>query len=221
MEIAVLAASPRPDGNSRALADALADGAREAGHDARVFDLNEHASGFLRDCRACRRADGECSIDDGYRALLFDHVLPAGALVYATPIYWYGMAASLKSWFDRMVCYTSASHPASAEVVAGLAGKRIALLLSFEERYPGVTLPVVAQVQEMARYMSQPFAGVVHGVGNRRGEVARDPSDPLAAARRLGAELETLHHTDYRLETPRPGAVWGDAGAPLGAYGDT
>lgn len=220
MDVVVLASSPRPDGNSRALADALADGARGAGHTARVLDLNERTRGFLRDCRACRGADGECTIADGYRELLFEHVLEADALVYATPLYWYGMAASLKNWFDRTTCYISASHPRSAEVMERMAGKRVALLISSEERYPGATLGLVAQVQEMARYLHQPFVGVVNGVGNRRGEVDRDPSDPLGAARRLGAELATLRYTDYRLESQRAGAVWGDAGAPIGSYSD-
>ncbi|ADB48769.1 flavodoxin family protein [Conexibacter woesei] len=221
MDVVVLAASPRPDGNSQALADAFADGARSAGHAARVFDLNERTSGgFLRDCRSCRGPDGECSIADGYRELMLEHVLRADAIAYATPLYWYGMAASLKNWFDRMTCYISASHPRSAEVIEGLSGKRAALLISSEERYPGATLGMIAQVQEMTRYLRQPFVGVVQGVGNRRGEVAHDPTDPLVAARRLGADLETLHFTDYRVETPRPGAVWGDADAPIGQYRD-
>lgn len=222
MKVTILAASPRPDGNSRALADSLAGGARAAGHDAQVFDLNEHSSGgLLRDCRSCRGADGECSIPDSYRDLLFDHVLPADALVYATPLYWYGMAASMKNYFDRTTCYISASHPRSAEVMDGMSGKHVGLLISSEERYPGSSLGMVAQVQEMTRYLGQRFVGVVNGVGNRRGEVDRDPSDPLAAAARLGAELDTLRYTDYRLRSERPGAVWDvDPAAPIGSYTD-
>lgn len=221
MKAVALVASPRPDGNSRALADALAAGARGAGHNAEVFDLNQWASGFLRDCRTCRQADGECSIEDGYRRLLFEHVLAADALVYATPLYWYGMAASLKNWFDRTVCYLSASHPRSPEVIDRMSGKRVALLIASEERYPGSSLGTIAQVQEMTRYLGQEFVGVVQGIGNRRGEVALDPSEPLAAAARLGAELWNLRYTDYRIRSERPGAVWGDPGAPTGAYSDS
>lgn len=220
MKVAVLAASPRPDGNSRAMADALVQGARGAGHSAQVFDLNEWTAGFIRDCRSCRRPDGECSIDDNFRELLFDHVIPADALVYATPLYWYGMAASLKNWFDRVTCYISSSFPQSDEVMDGISGKRVGLLIAAEERYPGATVPMIAQVQEVTRYLSQKFVGVVNGVGNKRGEVKDDPSDPLAAAARLGAELPTLHYTDYRLRTERPGSVWGDDKAPKRTYGD-
>lgn len=220
MYVVVLSASPRKDGNSRLLGEAVVDGARSAGHAAALFDLEDHATGFVRDCRRCRRPDGECAIEDGYRRLLFDHVLAADALVYATPIYWYGMAARLKNWIDRLVCYVSASHPRAEEVVARLRGTRVALLLVSEEHRPGVALPVVAQVQEIARYLHQPFVGVVHGIGNTRGEVAADPADPVGAARALGARIADLHHSDYRIDTPRPGSVWSPDPGPVGSYAD-
>ncbi|MDQ2623405.1 MAG: flavodoxin family protein [Actinomycetota bacterium] len=220
MKVVALSSSPRPDGNSRAMADALVDGAEEAGHSGEVFDLNEWTSGFLRDCRACRREDGECSIEDRYRDLLFGHVLEADALVYATPLYWYGMAASLKNWFDRTVCYLSASYPDSPTVMDGLSGKRVVLLISSEESYPGSTLGTITQIQEMTRYLDQKLVGIVQGVGNRRGEVALDPNDPLGQARRLGKDLWDRRYTDFNLRTERPGAVWGDPDAPASTYVD-
>lgn len=208
MNVVVLAASPRPNGNSRALARALMDGAEGAGHQTRLIDLNESMTSFLRDCKACRRSDGECSIEDGYRGLLLEDVLAADALVYVTPLYWYGMAAVLKNYFDRMVCYLSGSFPASDQVMERMIGKRVALLVSSEERYPGAVLGLVAQVQEMSRYLHQPLVGVVNGVGNRRGEVEFDPAGPLKEAYRIGAELASLHHSDYRVDTGRSTTVW-------------
>jgi len=189
MNVVVLAANPRPDGNSRALARARMDGAESAEHVTRLVDLNEPLTGFLRDCRSCRRPDGECSIQDGYRDLLMEHVLAADALVYATPLYWYGMATVLKNYFDRMVCYLSGSFPSSRQVMERMIGKRVALLISSEERYPGAALGLIAQVQEMSRYLHQPLTGV----GNKRGEVLSDPADPLKAAHQPGAQLSSLH----------------------------
>jgi multimeric flavodoxin WrbA len=223
MNIVVLAASPRPDGNSRALARALMDGAEGAGHATRLIDLNKPIAGFLRDCRSCRRPNGECSISDGYRDLLLNDVLPADALVYATPLYWYGMAAVLKNYFDRMVCYISASFPSSGELIERMTGKRVALLISSEERYPGAALGLIAQVQEMSRYLHQPMVGVIQGVGNTRGEVQSDPTDPVSAARQLGAQISSLHHSDYRVDSQRPKTVWPAtpaSGGPAGIFTD-
>jgi multimeric flavodoxin WrbA len=209
--ILVVAASPRPDGNSRLLATAFHEGARERGHHVEIVDLNQVMSGLLRDCRRCRLPDGSCAIDDRFGAFVHDSVLPADGLVYATPLYWYGMAASLKNFFDRMVCYVAASYPRSEEVAAGLVGKRSALLMSAEETFATANLGVISQLQEISRYIHHDFVGVVYGVGNKRGEVAFDPADPLAAARRLGTEFFERHHSDYNLEAQRPNAVWAAA----------
>lgn len=208
MRILILGASPRRDGNSWALADALARGAGEAGHDADVVDLNATIGAFLGDCRRCRRTDGTCGIADGYAELLHERVLPADALVYATPLYWYGVAGVLKTFFDRLFCYMALSYPDAGEVTRRLTGKRSALLLSSEERYPTAAAGVIAQLQETARYLEHQFVDVVHGVGNARGEVSRDPRRPLDAAAALGRELFDRHHSDYRWSTERPRRVW-------------
>ena len=127
----------------------------------------------------------------------------------ATPIYWYGVSAQLKAFFDRMFCYISASYPQAAAVVQGMQDKRIGLLLSSEETFPGIANGIVHQIQEYSRYTHSTLVGVVQGIGNARGEVARDPAQPLDQARRLGQELFTRHASDYQIDTPRPRRVWG------------
>lgn len=206
--VLVLSASPRPDGNSRLLASALAAGATEVGHTVDIVDLSTVMTGLLRDCRRCRTTEGNCSIADGYGELIHTQLLVSDAVVYATPLYWYGMSAALKNFFDRLVCYVSESYPRRQEVVDGLKGKRVALLLASEERYPGAAGPLVAQLQEIARYLHHEFVAVVNGVGNTRGEVSFDPAQPLDAAHRLGRVLFDAHYSDYDLDALRPNAVW-------------
>lgn len=208
MRTLVLGCSPRRDGNSNALAEAAVAGARDAGHETEHLHLSDLVTGMLDDCRTCRRADGSCSIDDGYERLLLEHVLPADGLVFATPLYWYGMPGRLKSYFDRLFCYSAESSPVADEVNARIVGKRVGLLVSCEESYRGATLGLEAQFQELTRYLHQELVGVVVGIGNSRGEVARDPADPLGRAADLGRRLYDTRVTDYRLDTPRSNRVW-------------
>ncbi|MEM9342156.1 MAG: flavodoxin family protein [Pseudomonadota bacterium] len=208
MKALVLSSSPRQDGNSALLARQVLAGLQKAGHDATFRDLNPILRGFLGDCRQCRRPDGSCGIDDGYRDLFLDHVLPADGLILSSPIYWYGMSAQLKAFFDRMFCYVAASHPASQRAVAGIQHKRIGLVLSSEETFPTVSHGIVHQMQEFCRYTSSTFVGVVHGHGNARGDVRRDPLDPMQAAHAFGRGLFDEHATDYKIDTPRPGKMW-------------
>lgn len=97
-----------------------------------------------------------------------------------------------------------------------MVGKRAALLISSEESYVTATAAVAAQLHEMSGYLQQDLVAVVNGVGNTRGEVRSDPSDPLTAARTLGGRLFELRHSDYTILAERSNHVWPDAGGPMG-----
>ncbi len=193
------------------MAEAVKRGVEASGHTGLIRHIDDYLTHFLRDCRTCRGADGKCTIDDAYGALFLDEFLPAQAVVFCSPIYWYGMSAQTKAFFDRSFCYYAASYPASADVVARMQGKRLGLVLVSEETYPGAELGIIHQMQEFARYTRSQLVGCVRGVGNSRAEVAKDPAHPLAEAERLGAELFLRNYSDYHLDTPRSSRVWGDA----------
>lgn len=213
MRVLVVNASPRRDGNSARLGASAAEGARDAGHTVTLVHLDDHLQHFLRDCRRCRDESGRCTIDDGYERLLRDEVLPADAIVLATPLYWYGVSGQLKTFFDRMFCFIAASQPDSERFVSGLAGKRLGVLIASEETYPGAALGLIHQIQEYARYTHSALVGIVRGIGNTRGDVEHDPAEPLGAARELGRTLGHRHSTDYRIDTERPTSTWASRAA--------
>jgi multimeric flavodoxin WrbA len=210
VNVLALSSSPRRDGNSRLLAGALLEGVAQAGHHGELAYVDDHVTAFLRDCRICRDADGRCRIEDGFEPLL-RRVLAADAVVFATPLYWYGVSGQLKTFLDRIFCYIAASYPGAEEVVARLSHKRLALLISSEETYVGSSLGVLHEIQEFARYTHSSLVGVVTGIGNKRGDVIADPDHPLDRARTLGRRLFEVKSTDYRIDTDRAGSVWGAA----------
>ena len=208
MKALILSSSPRRDGNSAILAREVAKGLEEAGHDGRFHYADQVLSAFLGDCRRCRRPNGECAIGDGYRDMFFNDFLPVDGLIVATPVYWYGMSAQLKAFFDRMFCYVAASYPASTSVVSKMQDKRIGLVLSSEETFPAVSSGIIHQVQEFSRYTHSKFVGVVHGYGNARGDVTRAPNNPMLTGRQFGRTFFSAHATYYRIDTPRPASMW-------------
>lgn len=208
-KLLILVGSPRREGNSATLAEAVKRGAEQAGAQVELRFVDDHISSFLRDCRTCRRADGECGIQDRFRELFYEVFLPVDGVVFCSPVYWYGLSAQMKAFFDRTFCYYAASHPDSEKAIRGMSGKRIGLVLASEETYPGASLGIVHQIQEYSRYTHSEFVGVVRGAGNRRGEVAADPGGPVELAERLGQEFFGRKYTDYRLDSPRSGKVWG------------
>lgn len=201
-KLLILVGSPRRDGNSAALAAAAQRGADAAGISTTLLFLDDYIQGFLPDLR---RGSPPA---DRYAELFLEHFLPADGLLLCTPVYWYGMSAQAKAFFDRSFTHYAGSGPEPERVKAAMTGKRLGLTVASEETYPGAALGIVHQVQEYARYTHSDFVGYVHGAGNRRGEVAADPRQPLQAAERLGAAFFTQKYSDYRIETPRAHNVW-------------
>jgi multimeric flavodoxin WrbA len=207
-KLLILVGSPRREGNSATMARAVQQGAEASGVQVSMRFIDDHVSNFLRDCRTCRQPSGECSIQDQFRGLFFDDFLPADGVVFCSPIYWYGLSAQTKAFFDRTFCYYAASYSDSARVIEGMMRKRIGLVLASEETYPGASLGIIHQIQEYARYTHSEFVGVARGIGNSRGEVSRDPTASLANAETLGREFFERKFSDYRIDTPRSGRVW-------------
>ena len=94
---------PRRDGNSAALAEAARRGAETAGISAELLFLDDHIKHFLTDLRHAPAPD------DGYDELFLRHFLPARGVLFCTPIYWYGMSAQTKAFFDRSFSHYAGS----------------------------------------------------------------------------------------------------------------
>ena len=207
-KLLILIGSPRRKGNSATLATAVKRGAESAGIQTTIKFVDDSISSFLKDCRTCRLPNGECSIEDQYRELFFEDFIPADGIIFCSPVYWYGLSAQMKAFFDRTFCYYAASYPESAQVIQGMSQKRIGLVLASEETYPGASLGIIHQIQEFSRYTESEFVGVVRGIGNSRSEVTKDPNDPISAAEQLGREFFHLKYSDFKINTLRSGKVW-------------
>lgn len=100
MNILMLTGSPHKNGTSNTLAREFIRGAREAGHQVEVYDC---AHGNLHPCYGCDRCgmNGDCvQKDDGNEVL--KKLLAADAVVFVTPVYYFGMSAQLKTMVDRL-----------------------------------------------------------------------------------------------------------------------
>lgn len=98
--VLILTASLRPQSNSDRLAAAFAEGAREAGHEVETISLKGRRLAFCTGCLACQKT-GRCVIADDARAIA-EKVKDADVLVFASPVYYYSIAGSLKTLLDRL-----------------------------------------------------------------------------------------------------------------------
>ena len=95
MKIIVLQGSPNRRGSTYLLADSFRQGAESAGHTVEIIDV-AHAN--VHPCTGCVHCgyEGPCSQKDGMDGIR-QKILSADMVVFATPLYYYGMSAQLRS----------------------------------------------------------------------------------------------------------------------------
>lgn len=98
--ILIISSSPRKNGNSQMLCEQFKRGAEEKGHTATLIRLMEKKIGFCRACDGCMRNDGTCVLNDDMEEIL-KLFQEADVLVLATPVYFYGISAQMKTFIDR------------------------------------------------------------------------------------------------------------------------
>lgn len=105
MNIVLLQGSPRRKGSTSLLSDSFIKGAQESGHQVKRFDL---ASMNIHPCIGCVACgyEGPCVQKDD-NEIVKKALLEADMVVFATPLYYFGMSAQLKTIIDRFCAYNS------------------------------------------------------------------------------------------------------------------
>ncbi len=100
-KITILVGSMRKGGNTELLASAFADGAKH-NHNVEIISVSDYNINYCIGCNSCFKSDGnKCfQSDDMYR--IYDKLMSTDILVIASPVYFYGISAELKTIIDRL-----------------------------------------------------------------------------------------------------------------------
>ncbi len=100
MNILILNGSPRPNGNTHVVLEAMQEQLKES-HDVTLLNVcRMKLSGCLA-CNSCKRNGGHCICPDESDALI-QQVAAADAVIFGTPVYWWGVSAQLKMAVDKL-----------------------------------------------------------------------------------------------------------------------
>lgn len=98
-KVLVITSSYRKGGNSDSLAEAFANGAREAGNEVEIISLADKTIGFCKGCLACGKTQ-KCVINDD-AVEIAEKMKNAETIAFATPVYYYSVSGQLKTMLDR------------------------------------------------------------------------------------------------------------------------
>lgn len=96
----IISSSPRRNGNSQLLCNQFMQEAQYKGHHVDMIRIMDQNIGFCRACDGCVRNGGTCILKDDMADIL-DLYQKADVLVLATPVYFYGISAQMKTFIDR------------------------------------------------------------------------------------------------------------------------
>jgi multimeric flavodoxin WrbA len=99
-KVLVLSSSPRKGGNSDLLCDRFVNGAQEAGHQAEKISLKDRKINYCTGCGTCLNGRKDCPQKDDMAEIL-EKMIAADVIAMATPVYFYTMAAQMKTLIDR------------------------------------------------------------------------------------------------------------------------
>lgn len=140
MKIVILNGSARK-GNTYACVNAFAEGAK-IGNQVEIIETDKVNVSPCKGCGLCESTKGCVAKDDSN--MVVDKIVAADLVVFASPIYWWGLTAQLKTVIDK--CYCKGAF---------LKNKKIGLILCAGAPTDDVEYELIRrQFGEMAEYLS-------------------------------------------------------------------
>lgn len=96
--------SPRLQGNTADLLDAVLEGARLAGAEVERLDLARMSIDPCVECRKCD-ADATCAVKTDDMHQIYARIRQVDAIVLASPIFFMSVSSQTKAMIDRCQCY--------------------------------------------------------------------------------------------------------------------
>lgn len=176
-KILVLMGSPRTGGNTELLADAFITGVKAAGHEVVKIQVGRLAAKGCQDCKYCFSHQGECVQKDGMGEF-YAHYEEADVIVFATPLYFYGFSAQLKTVIDRLYAKTFVESNVKEAVLLAVAAEEEQETFS----------PLISHYHAILRYMNWDDRGIVAvNSVEAKGDIREHAA--LDEARRLGESI--------------------------------
>jgi len=165
MKVLALVGSPRKNGNTDILVDKLLNGASSKGCSVEKVYLYDIDIRPCIDCRNCKKGNFECAAEDDMQ-MLYPKLTEADVLVFGTPLYWYGPAAQMKLFIDRLRPFAASKK---------LKGKKAVLVVPSEEGKKACK-HLVGMFKLSLEYLGVQLANTLLVKAYEKGEVREQPS---------------------------------------------
>lgn len=109
MKVVAVIGSPRPNGVSVKVVNKIVEGAKAAGHEVVIYNVNKMNFKGCIGCEYCRKNNADCIQNDDMKAY-FEDLHSCGALIVSAPNYYAQVAGPMITFMNRHYCMSDASR---------------------------------------------------------------------------------------------------------------
>lgn len=160
MQVLCLQGSPHGRGNTATVLGWVEEELTALGHQVDHADLQKLTIGGCLGCAKCREKPDEVGCvqkDDGLD--LLERMVAAQAVIYASPLYFWGYSSQIKAFIDRG--YSLVSGYGTPDHRSLIEGQRQALILTAADAYEDNCEYVVGSFERIAGYFKAQASGKV------------------------------------------------------------
>ena len=181
--LTILLGSPRKEGNSEVLANALTEGAESKDWEVRKVRLAPMNINGCLDCRRCWTMDKPCIQNDDMGKVYGD-IEASSVVAFATPLYYYSWPAQIKPVLDRLLPY------AMANAEHKIDGKKVILLAACGDKNGAAFEGLKTSFELAMKFLKWKIAGEICVPDVYvKGDMAAKGTKFIEEAKKLGENL--------------------------------
>lgn len=173
MKILCLLGSPRPKGNSAAMARHFIETAESLGATTRTIALNTLRYRGCQACYACKESHDQCVLEDDLAEVLVS-VKEADVLVLATPVYFGDVSSQLKTFIDRTFSFLVPDYITNPAPSRLKPGKKLVFIIAQGHPDESVFADVFPRYDKFMKWFGFRESHLIRACG------VRDPGDAAA-----------------------------------------
>ena len=149
-KIIVLVGSVRKDGNTELLARSFSDGAGK-NHEVELISVADYHIHPCTGCNHCYTSVNNCCVQKDDMDRIYEKFMQAETVIIASPVYFYGISAQLKTLIDRLHTPMRNRFPV----------RKLGLILVGAATIPDLFDPILLQYRMICRFFNLEDIGTV------------------------------------------------------------
>jgi multimeric flavodoxin WrbA len=183
VKILIIDGSPRMRGNTAVLSAEIGRGILEAKAEFEIVKLQKLTIKPCLGCEVCQKKKNLRCIQEDDMNSLFPRLLEAGAIILASPIYWFSVTAQMKAFIDRLYALNNGGDNA-------LGGKKMAAVLVYgdEDPYSAGAVNAIGSLKDLFKWIKTKDNTIIYGTAYEAG-VVKTNSSFMKKAYNLGKNI--------------------------------